>query len=202
GLPRQRRLLGFAVAVSLALAAAVAGFWALRRSPRTARNHLVSLAVLPFSNLSAERSLDYMGLALPDEIATTLSASPSLSIRPFASTRRFAAADADPQKAGRELKVDRVLAGHYRTEAATLQVTLGAIDVEPTRAVGRDTTAPTTDAPLGLQQQPDARLRSGLFPALGARPAAEAGTKPANPEAYDLYLKASAMARDPKPNRE
>jgi serine/threonine protein kinase/Tfp pilus assembly protein PilF len=190
-----------AVAVLVA-AAAAAGFWALRRSGRAAAGRPLSLAVLPFANLSAERSLDYMGLALPDEIATTLSASPSLSIRPFASTRRYASPDTDPQKAGQELKVDRILAGHYRTEGNHIQVTLEAIDVESNRVVWRDTIAATASDSIALQQQLAARLRDGLFPAIGARPAAQPGARPANPEAYELFLKSSAMSRDPAPNKE
>jgi eukaryotic-like serine/threonine-protein kinase len=200
--PRRRNTAGLALAGGLALVAAAVGFLVLRRPARPAGDHLVSLAVLPFSNLSSERSLDYMGLALPDEIATTLSASPSLSIRPFASTRRYAQADTDPQKAGRELKVDRVVAGHYRTEQSRVQVTLEAIDVDTNRVLWRDTvTAPAGDA-LGLQSQLTARLKDGLFPAIGARPGSETLARPGNREAYELFQKASAVSRDPAPNKE
>jgi len=200
--PRRKISTGLALAGGLVLVAAAVGFFALRRPTRPSSDHLVSLAVLPFSNLSSERSLDYMGLALPDEIATTLSASPSLSIRPFASTRRYAQADTDPQKAGRELKVDRVVAGHYRTEQSRVQVTLEAIDVDSNRVLWRDTvTAPAGDA-LGLQSQLTARLKDGLFPAIGARPGSETAARPANSEAYGLFQKTSGMSRDPVPNKE
>jgi serine/threonine protein kinase len=200
--PRRKISAGIVVAGGLVLVAAAVGFFALRRPARPSGDHLVSLAVLPFSNLSSERSLDYMGLALPDEIATTLSASPSLSIRPFASTRRYAQADTDPQKAGRELKVDRVVAGHYRTEQSRVQVTLEAIDVDTNRVLWRDTvTAPSGDA-LGLQSQLTAKLKDGLFPAIGARPGSETAARPANGEAYELFQKTSQMGRDPIPNKE
>jgi hypothetical protein len=43
--------------------------------------------VLPFQNLGADRSIDHLSLALPDEIATVLSYTPSLAIRPSLATR-------------------------------------------------------------------------------------------------------------------
>ena len=184
------------------VAAIVAGILALRRPGRLGADHPISLAVLPFSNLSGEKSLDYMGLALPDEIATTLSSSPSLSIRPFASTRKYAQPDMDPQKAGRELKVDQIVAGHYRSESNRLQVTLEAIDVDSNRVLWRDTVAAATGDSIGLQQLIAARLRGGFLPAIGAKPAAQPGARPANPEAYELFLKASAISRDPIPNKQ
>jgi serine/threonine protein kinase len=200
--PRRRSGAGIALAAGLVLVAAAVGFWALRRPARPAGDHLVSLAVLPFSNLSSERSLDYMGIALPDEIATALSGSPSLSIRPFASTRRYAQPDTDPQKAGRELKVDRVVAGHYLAEQGRVQVTLEAIDVDTNRVLWRDTvTAPAGDS-LSLHAMLTARLKDGLFPAIGARPGAEAAARPGNGEAYELFQKAAAVSRDPAPNKE
>jgi serine/threonine protein kinase len=186
---------------TLVVAAVAAGILALRRPGRPAADHLVSLAVLPFSNLSADRSLDYLGLALPDEIATTLSSSPSLSIRPFASTRKYAQADTDPQKAGRELKVDRIVAGHYRSESNRLQVTLEAIDVDSNRVLWRDTIAAAAGDSIGLQQGIAGRLRDGLFPSIGARPPTQQSARPANPEAYDLFLKTAEMSRDPAPNK-
>jgi TolB-like protein len=40
--------------------------------------------VLPFQNMGADKDTDFLRLALPDEVATTLSYVRSLSIRPFA----------------------------------------------------------------------------------------------------------------------
>jgi len=48
-----------------------------------------SIAVLPFQSLGGDKSADFLRLALPDEIVTTLSRAPSLAIRPFSSTRKF-----------------------------------------------------------------------------------------------------------------
>ena len=53
----------------------------------------VTIAVLPFQNLGADKEDDFLRMALPDEIATTLSSVRTLSIRPFSTTTKYAAAE-------------------------------------------------------------------------------------------------------------
>jgi TolB-like protein len=163
----------------------------------------MSIAVLPFQSLGSDRSADFLRLALPDEIVTTLSRAPSLAIRPFASTRKYDKPDVDPQTAGKELGVDRVLTGHYIREGSGLQVTLEVMATGDNRIVWRDTLNGSAADLIPLQQQITARLNEGLLPLLGTGGGAAAGaTQPKNPEAYDLYLRSAAISRDPAPNKE
>ena len=55
-----------------------------------------------FQSLGSDKSADFLRLALPDEIVTTLSRSPSLAIRPFASARKYDKSDADRRPLGKE----------------------------------------------------------------------------------------------------
>jgi len=64
----------------------------------------VTIAVLPFQNLAADKDTDFLRMALPDEVATTLSSVRSLSIRPFATTGKYANGDVDLQQAGKNEK--------------------------------------------------------------------------------------------------
>jgi TolB-like protein len=179
-------------------------WWAAhRRGGVTAPRGQTTLAVLPFQNLSADASTDYLRLALADEVATTLSYVPTLAIRPFASSRKYAKPDVDPQAAGRELQVADVLAGHFLKEGDRLQVTLEVVDTESNRLLWRDTSSAAANDLIGLKEQISQRLRQGLFPLLGATAgAAQAATRPKSQEAYDLYLRATAIGRDPVPNKE
>ena len=60
-----------------------------------------TVAVLPFDNVSGDGDIDHLRLALADEVATALSATPSLAVRPIASSRRFVGGGVSPQQAGR-----------------------------------------------------------------------------------------------------
>ena len=59
------------------------------------------VAVLPLQNLGSDKDVDFLRLALADEIATALSYVRSLSIRPFATTSKYDSPTLDLQEAGR-----------------------------------------------------------------------------------------------------
>jgi len=74
-----------------------------------------AIAVLPFQNAGSDKNIDFLRLALPDEIATTLSHVQSFSIRPFATTSKYNNPDVDLQQAGRAMGVTSIVTGHYLT---------------------------------------------------------------------------------------
>ena len=203
---RSRRGLWLTVA-AFGLAVAVAAAWFASRRPGIPGSGtpaaMSSIAILPFQSLGGDRSSDFLKLALPDEIVTTLSRVPVLAVRPFASTRKYDKPDTDPQAAGKELGVDRVLTGHYVREGDRLQVTLEVMDTGANRVVWRDTFNGSASDLIPLQDQIKTRLNEGLLPLVGAAGASTAGaTQPKNPEAYDLYLRSSALSQDPGPTKE
>ncbi|HSD71815.1 MAG TPA: protein kinase [Thermoanaerobaculia bacterium] len=204
--PRSRAPLVVGIVAALVLAAVAV--WLSSRRERSVKTGggvaaQTSIAVLPFQNLGADKSADYLKLALPDEITTTLSYAPALAIRPFAATRKYDKPDTDPQTAGRELRVDRVLSGHYLREAERVQVTMEVMDTEKNQVVWRDTLSGAPTDLIGLQRQITSRLNQGLLPLLGASSGAAVGsTRPKNAEAYDLYLRASALPREGEPNKQ
>jgi len=202
-----RRLSPLWLAFPALLLLGVAVAWFLARRPAVplapGSRGQTSIAVLPFQSLGADKSADFLKLALPDEIVTTLSRAPSLAIRPFAATRKYDKPDADPQAAGKELGVDRVLTGHYIREGDRLQVTLEVMATGDNRIVWRDTFNGSAADLIPLQQQITARLNEGLLPLLGTGSGAAVGaTQPKNPEAYALYLRNVAFTLDPAPNKE
>ncbi|HZI65953.1 MAG TPA: protein kinase [Thermoanaerobaculia bacterium] len=205
---RSRRGLWLTLGV-VGLAVVVAAWFVARRTGRAGvpgsgtPAAMSSIAILPFQSLGDDRSSDFLKLALPDEIVTTLSRIPSLAVRPFASTRKYDKPDTDPQAAGKELGVDRVLTGHYVREGDRLQVTLEVMETGANRVVWRDTFNGAAGDLIPLQDQIKARLSTDLLPLVGAGGASTAGaTQPKNPEAYDLYLRSVAISHDPIPTKE
>jgi serine/threonine protein kinase len=162
-----------------------------------------TIAVLPFQNLGADKDADFLRMALPDEIATTLSSVRTLSIRPFATTSKYAASGLDLQQAGKEMHVGKIVTGHFQKVRDQLQLTLEAVDVADDRVLWQDSRAVPVQDLVAMREQVTAQVRQGLIPALGASTGAgEDGTRPTNEEAYDLYLRSVAIAHDGSQNRD
>jgi serine/threonine protein kinase len=194
---------GGIAAVAILSLAAIVWFVKQRPAPATSTAGQKTIAVLPLQNLGADKDLDFLRLALADEIATSLSYVRSLSIRPFATTSKYDSPTQDLQEAGHAMHVTDVVTGHYLKEGSQLQITLEAIDVENNRTLWRDTMTVAAPDMIAMRGQITAKVRQGLVPALGAgTDSAEGATHPKNEEAYDLYLRSIALPHDPQPNKD
>jgi serine/threonine protein kinase len=161
-----------------------------------------TVAVLPFDNVNGAGEIDYLRLALADEVATALSETPSLAVRPIASSRRFVGGGVSPERAGRELRAGTVVAGHFSVNASELRVTVEAVEADGNRLIWRDTIAARAADSIALRDRLTSRIRDGLLPALGTTAGAATHVRPRNAEAYGLYLQSLAFSSDPGPNRE
>jgi eukaryotic-like serine/threonine-protein kinase len=200
---RWQTYLLLAVSGVLIMVLTVAGLWWYKHRPGATTGPKNTIAVLPLQNVNGDVSVDFLRYALADEIANVLTYSRALDVRPSSVTRKYSGADVDPAKVGRELHVATVLTGHFVKQGDNLLVTLEAIDVRENRLLWQTSfTAGSTDL-IGLQSNLAAQLRQGLLPTLGVTGATIAtGTRPKNPEAYDLYLHALALPHDPGPNKD
>jgi eukaryotic-like serine/threonine-protein kinase len=201
---RPYKVIG-AVVAAVAIVVLVGAFWFFKQRSAPAVSVLgqKTVAVLPLQNLGADKDLDFLRLALADEVATSLSYVRSLTIRPFATTSKYDSPTLDLQEAGHAMHVTDVVTGHYLKEGSQLQITLEAIDVENNRTLWRDTMTVAAPDMIAMQGQITARVRQGLVPALGAGiGSAEGATRPKNEEAYDLYLRSISVPHDPVPNKD
>ncbi len=197
----RRGLVAIAIlAIVLSMVASV--LWMRSRSRTVPTSVQRTVAVLPFQNVNGDGDLDYLRLALADEVATALSRTPSLAIRPLALSRRFAGAEVSLQHAGLQLRAGEVVTGHFAIQQSELRVTVEAVDVGSNRLLWRDTIAAPVADPVAVRDQLTSRIRAGLLPALGAAAAAPGPNRPQSAEAYAVYLKSLAMATDPEPNRD
>jgi serine/threonine protein kinase len=169
----------------------------------TSSTQSVAVAVLPFQNLGDDANFDYLRMALPDEVATTLSSMRGLSVRPFATTAKYAKSDLDVEQAGKELHVGRIITGHYQKVGKELQLTMEAIDVAGNNSLWVKSLAVPAEDHVALHDQVTSNVTNGLIPALGVSNAnVTSGTRPKNDEAYDLYLRSIALAHDGPQNIE
>lgn len=215
GTNRGRWVAGLIFAVVLAAAAFI--WWQIRAqeaasgkrtSPSRPEGGLVSeshptVAVLPFQNLSGDESTNYLGVAVPDEIITTLSRVETLAVRPFASTASYTGPGVDLHEVGSRVRAVHLVTGQYFREGERLNLTLEAVDVEGNRLLWRESVAVPADDLLGLREQVADRVREGLVSILAPRAeTSEAATRPTDPEAYELFLKSLTVERTPERNKE
>jgi eukaryotic-like serine/threonine-protein kinase len=163
----------------------------------------VTIAVLPFQNFGEDKEADFLRMALPDEVTTTLSSVRTLSIRPFATGEKYAKGDVDLEQAGKEMHVGLIVTGHYQKVRNQLQLTLEAVDVGDDSVLWQETMNIPANDLVAMREKVTSNVRQGLIPALGATIIGEeSGTRPKNEEAYDLYLRSVALAHDGNQNRE
>jgi len=194
-------LLGMAGVLLTVLAALGAWFWKHRMTGGGGGQN--TIAVLPLQNMNGDFSVDYLRFALADEIASVLTYTRSLDVRPSSGTRKFVNADLDPQQVGRELHVSTVLTGHFRKQGDQIVLTLEAVDVNKDRLLWQTSFSASADDAIALQNEMTGRIRSGLLPALGAAGGyLDTSTKPKNQAAYDLYLHSLALPHDAGPNKD
>ena len=193
-----------AVVTAVAVVALAIFFYSRRQAVQVPSSaNPTTVAVLPFQNMGADKDADFLRLALPDEIATTLSYVRSLSIRPFATTSKYIGPNVDLQQAGSEMHVADIVTGHYLKEGNQLQITLEAVDVANNRTLWRDTMSVPAPDMIAMRSQITAKVQQGLVPALGVVTGSTGGsTRPKNEEAYDLYLRSLAIPHDPAPNKD
>jgi TolB-like protein len=153
--------------------------------------------------VNGDANVDFLRFALVDEISNALMTTRTLEVRPSSMTRKYSGGDDDPRKAASELHVQTVLTGHFLKQGDHLMVTLEAVDGVNQKLIWQtNLTAPSDDL-IKLQSMMTAQVKQGLLPAIGMAGGQLAeGTRPHDPEAYNLYLHALALSHDPKSNKD
>jgi len=185
---RRGPALAGALLVALAAGAAV-WWWEADAAPFPS-----SVAVMRFENAAGDASLDYLSLAFPDEIATLLTKSPGIAVRPFGYVD-----GKDPLASARERGVGHVVTGRYYLEKdGQLSLAIEAQHVRQERVVWRTRiTAPAADL-VAMRNRISEGLRNGMLPALGASALPVPGSTPAHDDAYQLYLRSLAIPQQPQ----
>ena len=155
--------------------------------------------MLPLHNTNADPSIDFLRMALADEIATTLSRARGVAVRPFSTTSPYDATGLDVRKAGRAAGADTLVTGRIGKALDQLSITLEVIDVADNALLWRDTIEAPAQSLLATHVLLALAVRGGLVPAVGGR-VTDALPEPKSTEAYELYLRSAVIPYDPGPN--
>jgi len=168
----------------LALAAVLA--WAvIAHSPRR-DSELSGIAVLPFSDFSADGDYQYLADGIAEEIRNRLVAVPGLDVAARSSAFAFRQRRKDVREIGELLRVDMVLDGSLRKAGEQVRVSLQLVDARS----GFEVWSGSFDAALGdifaLQDQIAMQIVAAVAPE--SRQIAAVAPMPSSFDAYDLYL--------------
>jgi TolB-like protein/DNA-binding winged helix-turn-helix (wHTH) protein len=182
------------LALAVLVVAVPLGIWIWSRQPAGAGSSSgpLTLAVLPFANLSADPIREYVAEGLAEDTATSLAQIDPGQMRVVAgsATARYKGSTKSASEIGRELAADFIIESSVRIEENRLRVTAKLVRVRDQVQVWSQSYDRAATTVLDLQHELSGaiaeQVRLRLSPA-----SLEALTRrqTQNPEAYDQYLR-------------
>ena len=187
---RRSVLIGSGATVA---AIATVGGWELLRPGKAAAAN--SIAVLPFANLSGDPRQDYFSAGIAEELRSSLSLLQGLKVAGRISSE--AVRNQDAATAARRLRVANILTGSVRRGPGMVRVTSQLIDGKN----GLEKWSASYDRPEGNVLAIQSDIAQNVVAALSVE-LGSAGVKAltvggsSNPEAHDLYLRATTQVQN------
>jgi eukaryotic-like serine/threonine-protein kinase len=179
-----------AVAAAALLVVAGLGYGARRWFSLGSHSGIDSLAVLPFTNVTADPNTEYLSDGLTESLIGNLSQLPNLTVRPRSSVFRYKSKDQDPQKVASELQVSAVVTGRVTQHGDSLLISAELTDTRANRSLWSEQYDRKLSDALTVQREIAAEISSRLRERLTGEQKTQltqGGTN--DPEAYQLYLK-------------
>ncbi|MDX6692545.1 MAG: eukaryotic-like serine/threonine-protein kinase [Blastocatellia bacterium] len=188
GRPLRRKGWVFVVLTALLAAAALLAYSFLyQRSRRPAA--IDSLAVMPFTNASADPNDEYLSDGITESLIDSLSQLPYLKVRSRNTVFYYKGREAEPRKVGRELGVRALLSGRVAQHGDELAVSVELIDAQDDSHIWGERYSrklaelPALQEEISRDVSEELRLRLG-----GAEQKQMLRSYATNSEAYRLYL--------------
>ncbi len=153
-----------------------------------------SIAVLPFENMSGDPEQEYFADGMVEEIITALSRFKSFFVIARNSSFTFKGRAVDIKEVGRRLGVRYVLEGSVRKASGKVRITAQLIDATTGIHLWSDRFEGDLENIFELQDQVAGGVVGAIDPKLLEAEIARVKRKaPANYDAYDCFLRASAL---------
>jgi TolB-like protein len=184
----KKDFLTFAIAAILIVAGLAYG--AYRWLSSSSGSPITSLAVLPFTNVTADPNVEYLSDGLTESLIGNLSQLPDLTVRPRSSVFRYKSKDVDPQKVATELQVNAVVTGRVTQHGDSLSISAELTDTRTNRNLWSERYDRKLSDALSVQHEIASEISSRLRERLTGEQknqVTKGGTN--DPEAFQLYLK-------------
>jgi serine/threonine-protein kinase len=156
---------------------------------------LTRVVVLPFRMLRPDPDIDFLAFSLPDAIATSLSANPSIVVRSTAVGARYASDAPDLRTLAAEADVDRVVMGTLLRAGDRLRASAQLVEAPAGTLLTSHTVQTSMGDLFGLQDDIARRVSEALSLPLTAGVPWPTPEAPHDARAYELYLRANELAR-------
>jgi serine/threonine protein kinase/tetratricopeptide (TPR) repeat protein len=155
----------------------------------------VSIAVLPFENLSRDASQDYLADGITEALITSLAKIPSLRVISRTSVMRYRQGGKTARAIGKELNVTRVVEGSVMHVGNEIRVTAQLIDAGTEDHLWAESYQRDLVDVLSLQQDVALAIAAEVQANLAnASPLPPGQTAPVNPAAYAAWIRGRILA--------
>lgn len=155
-----------------------------------------SIAVMPFTNMSSDPEQEYFGDGLAEDLITDLSKVAGLLVIARHSSFVYKGKQADIRSIASDLNVRYVIEGSVRRVADRVRISAQIIDALDNRPLWAERFDRDLTDIFAMQDEIVARIVKSLSDLLPQVPS-NAGQRPANREAYDLFVRGRALVMDP-----
>ena len=157
-----------------------------------------SIAVLPFENLSDDKSNAYFADGIQDEILTRLSKIADLKVISRTSTQHYKSAPDNLSEVGRQLRVAHIVEGSVQKSADAVRVNVQLIKAADDSHLWAETFDRKLTDIFSVESEVAKAIADQLQAKLTGQEEQVIAAKPTdNPEAYDSYLRGLAYTLKP-----
>ncbi len=155
-----------------------------------------SIAVLPFSNLSADPDNEFFSDGLTEELITDLASVKALRVISRASSQQLKGTSKGMREIGSTLGVRYVLTGGARKAGNALRITAQLTDTTTNQQVWAEKYSGTMDDIFDVQERVSRAIVEALRVTLSTSESERLAHRPIkDPRAFELYLRAQALVR-------
>ena len=203
-----------AAAIFVMAGLVAAGWYGFGRPVPThvAQAHVPSIAVLPFDDLSPDKSLGYLSDGVSEDIISMLSRFPDLSVIARNSSFVYKGKPVDIRQIGRDLNVDYALEGSVRKETDQVRITAQLIDTQTGKHVWAERYDKTGPDPLALQDEVTGKIvgamtgetgqiKKGQYQDAWGKETADLGEYDYYLRGHDVFMSASSKADNDRAGR-
>jgi len=182
--------LGFIVVVFVMMLIA----WGVSRGPRP--DSAVSIAVLPFANMSGDPSQEFFSDGITEEIISVLARIPNLRVVARTSAFQFREQNRDIQSIGQTLNATHFIEGSVRKSGTRVRIAAQLIEARNGVSVWAQSYDRELTDVFAVQEEIAASIAGALHRQLGLVPAIRlVSERPKDQETYELYLRGRAALR-------